>query len=100
MSAKQKFARRRSFRAIRDFSNEDERGPATNASRACTGATLSEPHPVGTVDGRGISKNVYRAPCGGRGKEEPLSVIAMVLQAAPGDDDLPPPGPPRHTSAA
>ena len=31
---------------------------------------------------------VYRAPCGGgRGKEEPLSAIAMVLQAAPGDDD-------------
>ena len=29
-----------------------------NASRACTGATLSEPHPVGTVDGRGISKKV------------------------------------------
>ena len=46
-------------------------------------------------------KNVYRAPCGGgRGKEEPLGVIAMVLQAAPGNDGLPPPGPPRHTSAA
>ena len=44
---------------------------------------------------------VYRAPCGGgRGKEEPLSAIATVLQAAPGDDGLPPPGPPRHTSAA
>ena len=43
---------------------------------------------------------VSRALRGGRGKEEPLSVIAMVLQAAPGDDDLPPPGPPRHTSAA
>ena len=45
--------------------------------------------------------HVYRAPCGGgRGKEEPLGVIAMVLQAAPGNDGLPPPGPPRHTSAA
>ena len=44
---------------------------------------------------------VYRAPCGGgRGKEEPLSAIATVLHAAPGDDGLPPPGPPRHTSAA
>ena len=43
---------------------------------------------------------VSRALRGGRGKEEPLSAIAMVLQAAPGDDDLPPPGPPRHTSAA
>jgi len=41
-----------------------------------------------------------RALRGGRGKEEPLSAIAMVLQAAPGDDDLLPPGPPRHTSAA
>ena len=28
------------------------------------------------------------------------SAIAMALQAAPGNDDLPPPGPPRHTSAA
>ena len=43
---------------------------------------------------------VSRALRGGRGKEEPLSAIAMVLQAAPGDDGLPPPGPPRHTSAA
>ena len=44
---------------------------------------------------------MYRAPCGGgRGKDEPLSAIAMALQAAPGNDDLPPPGPPRHTSAA
>ena len=43
---------------------------------------------------------IARLAGGGRGKEEPLSVIAMVLQAAPGDDDLPPPGPPRHTSAA
>ena len=33
-------------------------------------------------------------------KEEPRSAIAMALQAAPGNDDLPPPGPPRHTSAA
>ena len=48
-----------------------------------------------------IHCSVSRAPCGGgRGREEPLSAIAMVLQAAPGDDDLPPPGPPRHTSAA
>ena len=49
-----------------------------------------------------ISGNrVYRAPCGGgRGKEEPLSAIARVLHAARGDDGLPPPGPPRHTSAA
>ena len=30
---------------------------------------------------------------GGRGKEEPLSVLAMVLQAAPGGDDLPLPAP-------
>ena len=43
---------------------------------------------------------VSRALRGGRGKEEPLSAIAMVLQAAPGNDGLPPPGPPRHTSAA
>ena len=44
---------------------------------------------------------IARLAVGGRrGKEEPLSAIAMVLQAAPGDDDLPPPGPPRHTSAA
>ena len=43
---------------------------------------------------------VSRALRGGRGKEEPLSAIATVLQAAPGDDGLPPPGPPRHTSAA
>ena len=43
---------------------------------------------------------VSRALRGGRGKEEPLSAIAMALQAAPGNDDLPPPGPPRHTSAA
>ena len=47
-----------------------------------------------------FSGRVSRALRGGRGKEEPLSAIAMVLQAAPGDDDLPPPGPPRHTSAA
>ena len=38
--------------------------------------------------------SVSRALREGRGKEEPLSAIAMVLQAAPGDDDLPPPGPP------
>ena len=37
---------------------------------------------------------IARLAGGGRGKEEPLSAIAMVLQAAPGDDDLPPPGPP------
>ena len=43
---------------------------------------------------------VSRALRGGRGKEEPLSAIAAVLQAAPGDDGLPPPGPPRYTSAA
>ena len=43
---------------------------------------------------------VSRALRGGRGKEEPLSAIATVLHAAPGDDGLPPPGPPRHTSAA
>ena len=46
------------------------------------------------------SRRVSRALRGGRGKEEPLSAIATVLQAAPGDDGLPPPGPPRHTSAA
>jgi len=43
---------------------------------------------------------VSRALRGGRGKEEPLSAIAMALQAAPGNDDLPPRGPPQHTSAA
>ena len=43
---------------------------------------------------------IARLAGGGRGKDEPLSVIAMELQAAPGDDDLPPPGPPRHASAA
>ena len=48
----------------------------------------------------GVPVCVSRALRGGRGKEEPLSAIATVLQAAPGDDDLPPPGPPRHTSAA
>jgi len=37
---------------------------------------------------------VSRALRGGRGKEEPLSAI-VVLQAAPGDDGLPPPDPPR-----
>ena len=31
---------------------------------------------------------VSRALRGGRGKEEPLSAIATVLQAAPGDDGL------------
>ena len=31
---------------------------------------------------------------GAEKRKEPLSAIAMVLQAAPGDDDLPPPGPP------
>ena len=36
---------------------------------------------------------VSRALRGGRGKEEPLSAIAMELQEAPGDDDLPPPVP-------
>ena len=46
------------------------------------------------------SRGVSRALRGGRGKEEPLSAIATVLHAAPGDDGLPPPGPPRHTSAA
>ena len=46
---------------------------------------------------------VYRAPCGGGAEKRNLlglSAIAAVLQAAPGDDGLPPPGPPRHTSAA
>ena len=48
---------------------------------------------------------VSRALRGGRGKEKPLSAIAIHgaasnQAAAPGDDDLPPPGPPRHTSAA
>ena len=47
---------------------------------------------------------VYRAPCpgggGGGGGGEGRGHIAMVLQAAPGEDDLPPPGPPRHTSGA
>ena len=52
------------------------------------------------ADLSGVDKMlVSRALRGGRGKEEPLSAIAMVLQAAPGDDGLPP-GPPRHTSAA
>ena len=43
---------------------------------------------------------IARLAGGARKREEPLSAIAMALQAAPGNDDLPPPGPPRHTSAA
>ena len=38
------------------------------------------------------------APCGRGARKRALSSIAAELQAAPGDDDLPP-GPPRHTSA-
>ena len=33
---------------------------------------------------------------GGGAEKRNLLAIAMVLQAAPGDDDLLPPGPPRH----
>jgi len=43
---------------------------------------------------------IARLAGGARKKGKPLSAIAIVLQAAPGDDGLPPPGPPRHTSAA
>ena len=38
-----------------------------------------------------LERCIARLAGGGRGTEEPLSAIAMVLQAAPGDDDLPPP---------
>ena len=93
----QEAARTRDRQAAAASQNEAEESDATEEE-----VTRERTTRVGRPRGgmKVAARSVSRALRGGRGKEEPLSAIATVLHAAPGDDGLPPPGPPRHTSAA